>query len=153
MTHKGSALQGLLCLKRRKKTALRTDFPEGLLSSYKIGSSSCRGRLRRADVETNRITLPFKIRYMQYKQGGTYYYFPNVTIENRQLNATFYRNRGRKGVKFTREELQKYWQVKSAARAIEFEKMLKENNWSQADLARYLGVSRAWVTIVMRELE
>jgi biotin operon repressor len=30
---------------------------------------------------------------------------------------------------------------------------IKNNNWSKADLARHLGVSRAWVTIVMRELE
>ena len=89
---------------------------------------------------------------MQYKQGSTYYYFPEVTIENGRLNATFYRNRGLKGVKLTREELQAYWQVKRTTRAVEFEKMLKDNDWSQADLARYLGVSRAWITIVMREL-
>ena len=80
---------------------------------------------------------------MQYKQGGTYYYFPEVTIENGRLNATFYRNRGLKGVKFTREELQKYWHAKSTARSIEFRKMMKENDWSKADLARYLGVFRA----------
>jgi hypothetical protein len=112
----------------------------------------CGVRLRWAGEKTNRIILHFKIRYMQYKQGGTYYYFPNVTVENGRLNATFYRNRGQKGVKFTREELQKYWQVKSKARSVEFGKLMDENNWSKADLARYLGVSRAWVTIVMREL-
>ena len=89
---------------------------------------------------------------MQYKQGGTYYYFPEVTIENGRLNATFNRNRGLKGVKFTREELQAYWQAKSTARADEYQKMIEENGWSKADLARHLGVSRAWVTIVMREL-
>ena len=89
---------------------------------------------------------------MQYKQGGPYYYFPNVAIEDGSLKATFYRNRGQIGVKFTREELQKYWHAKSKARSIEFQKMIEENNWSKADLARYLGVSRAWVTIVMREL-
>ena len=112
----------------------------------------CGIQLRRAGEKTNRIILPFKIRYIQYKQGGTYYYFPKVTIENKQLNATFYRNRGLKGVKFTREELQKYWYAKSRARSIEFRKMMEENNWSKADLARYMGVSRAWVTIVMREI-
>jgi hypothetical protein len=35
---------------------------------------------------------------------------------------------------------------------VEFEKMLNENNWSKADLARHLGVSPAWVTMVMREM-
>jgi DNA-binding Xre family transcriptional regulator len=49
--------------------------------------------------------------------------------------------------------LQKYWQVKSTVRAVEFEKMLKDNSWSKADLARHLGVSHARVTIVMRELK
>ena len=89
---------------------------------------------------------------MQYKQGGTYYYFPEVTIENGRLNATFYRNRGQKGVKFTREELQAYWHAKSTVRSMEYQKLIEENSWSKADLARHLGVSRAWVTIVMREL-
>ena len=90
---------------------------------------------------------------MQYKQGGTYYYFPEVTIENERLNATCYRNRGLKGVNFTREELQAYWQAKSTVKASEYHKMITHNNWSKADLARHLGISRAWVTIVMRELE
>ncbi len=134
------------------KIALWTEFPKGLLSTYKIGSSSCRVGLRRAGEKTNRIILPFQIRYMQYKQGGTYYYFPEVTIENGRLNATFYRNRGLKGVKFTREELQAYWQAKSTVRAGEYQKLIEENGWNKADLARHLGVSRAWVTIVMREL-
>jgi hypothetical protein len=89
---------------------------------------------------------------MQYKQGGTYYYFPEVTIENRRFNATFYRNRGNAGVKFTREELQAYWQAKSTVRAGEYHKLIVDNGWSKADLARHLGVSRAWVTVVMREL-
>ena len=79
---------------------------------------------------------------MQYKQGGTYYYFPEVTIENGRLNATFYRNRGLKGVKFTREELQAYWYAKSKVRSMEYQKLIKENGWSKADLARHLGVSR-----------
>jgi hypothetical protein len=62
-----------------------------------------------------------------------------------RLNATFYRNRGQKGVKFTREELQAYWQAKSTDRASEYQKLIEENGWSKADLARHLGVSRAWV--------
>ena len=69
-----------------------------------------------------------------------------------EIVATFYRNRGLKGVKFTREELQAYWYAKSKVRSIEYQKMMDENDWSKADLARYLGVSRAWVTVVMREL-
>jgi len=125
---------------------------EPILLSKLESSSLRRTWLRRAGEKTNRIILSFKIRYMQYKQCVTYYYFPQVSIENGRLNVVFYRNRGRKGVKFSRDELQKYWQVKSTARAVEFEKMLNENNWSKADLARHLGVSRVWVTMVLREL-
>jgi hypothetical protein len=107
-----------------------------MLSRHKVGSSLCHVKLRRAGEKTNRIILPYQIRYVQYKQGGTYYYFPEVTIDSGSLNATFYRNRGLKGVKFTREELQKYWYVKSMARSIEFQKMMEENRWSKADLDR-----------------
>jgi len=80
------------------KITLWTDIPQGMLSRHKVGSSLCHVKLRRAGEKTNHIILPFQIRYMQYKQGGTYYYFPEVTIENGRLNATFYRNRGLKGV-------------------------------------------------------
>jgi hypothetical protein len=124
-----------------------------MFKATELNSSSLRRSwLRRAGEKTNRIILPFQIRYTQYKQGGTYYYFPEVTIENGRLNATFYRNRGLKGVKFTREELQAYWYAKSKVRSKEYQKLIADNNWSKADLARHLGVSRAWVTIVMREL-
>jgi hypothetical protein len=33
------------------------------------------------------------------------------------------------------------------------QKLIEDNDWTRAELARYLGISRAWVTIVMRELE
>jgi DNA-binding XRE family transcriptional regulator len=49
--------------------------------------------------------------------------------------------------------LQAYWYAKKTIRSIEFQKLIEENDWTKADLARHLGVSRAWVTIVMRELE
>ena len=37
--------------------------------------------------------------------------------------------------------------------AIEFEELLKDNNWTMEDHARYLVVSRNWVTILIRELD
>jgi hypothetical protein len=30
--------------------------------------------------------------------------------------------------------------------------MIKDNGWNKAYFAKHLGVSRAWVTIVLREL-
>jgi hypothetical protein len=53
----------------------------------------------------------------------------------------------------TREELHDYYRQQRNKKAAEYQKMIEENGWSKADLARHLGVSRAWVTIVMRELE
>ncbi|MFC1565637.1 helix-turn-helix domain-containing protein [Candidatus Neomarinimicrobiota bacterium] len=34
-------------------------------------------------------------------------------------------------------------------RKVRFIKLLKKNNWTQAELSRHLGVSRAWVTKVL----
>jgi len=34
--------------------------------------------------------------------------------------------------------------------AIQYRKLLVENEWTQAELSRHLGVSRAWVTKVLR---
>ena len=36
------------------------------------------------------------------------------------------------------------------ARAKKYQGLLEMNDWSKAELARYLGVSRAWVTTVLR---
>lgn len=33
---------------------------------------------------------------------------------------------------------------------VQFRELLEENEWTQAELARHLGVSRAWVTKVIR---
>jgi len=35
-------------------------------------------------------------------------------------------------------------------RSAEYERLMQENGWSRAELARQLGVSRAWVTTVLR---
>ena len=37
-------------------------------------------------------------------------------------------------------------------KSLEYQKLMAKHGWNKADLARHLGVSRAWVTIVMREL-
>ena len=35
-------------------------------------------------------------------------------------------------------------------RAVRFQQLMDENDWTRAELARQLGVSRAWVTKVLR---
>jgi len=37
-------------------------------------------------------------------------------------------------------------------RANEFKKLMEQNHWSRAELARQLNVSRAWITRVMRSI-
>jgi DNA-binding XRE family transcriptional regulator len=72
----------------------------------------------------------------------------------RRIYGYFYNNlRIKKPEKLTREELNDYYRKERVNRSIEYQTMMEENGWTKADLARHLGVSRAWVTIVMRELE
>ena len=72
----------------------------------------------------------------------------------RRIYGYFYNNlRVNKTDKLTREELNDYYRNERINKSIEYQKLIKDNDWTKADLARYLGVSRAWVTIVMRELE
>ncbi len=71
-----------------------------------------------------------------------------------RIYGYFYNNlRINKPEKLTREELRDNYRNERINRSIEYQKLIEENGWSKADLARYLSVSRAWVTIVMRELE
>ena len=106
-------------------------------------------KLRRDGVKTQFFSIPIQIRYVPYKQGISHYYLPEVFIKNGIIFAHFYRKQGHKKVKHLKES----WQLKSQSRAQEFKRIMEENGWNKADLARHLGVSRAWVTMVMRELE
>ena len=38
------------------------------------------------------------------------------------------------------------------ARAQRFQSMMDKNNWSRADLARHLSVSRAWISVALKPL-
>jgi predicted XRE-type DNA-binding protein len=102
--------------------------------------------------KTNHFKVPIQVRYVQYKQGGTYYHFPKLEVVNNDLIATFYKNMGNAKVKLTKKELIKIWRENSLSRARQFQQLINENGWSRAQLARHLGVSRSWVTQVMRAL-
>ncbi len=39
------------------------------------------------------------------------------------------------------------------ARAMEYQSLLDKHSWTRAELARQLGVSRAWVSTVLRNLD
>lgn len=55
--------------------------------------------------------------------------------------------------RLTLQELQKKRPEKRLKRAEMFHRLMKENDWSRAELARQLGVSRAWVRKVLCEIE
>ena len=135
------------------KTAPWTDFPEGLLSSHKIGSS-CRVRLPGYPKNKNHFVLPVSIQYVDNKQKLRGRKFVRTKFLKRQIYGYFYNNlRIDKPDKLTRKDLNEFYREERIHRSQEYQKLMKENGWSRADLARHLGVSRAWVTIVMRDLK
>ncbi len=52
-----------------------------------------------------------------------------------------------KPIKLTNEKL-----LKRTEKVKEYKRLMINNEWTKADLARHLGVSRAWVTTVMKAL-
>jgi hypothetical protein len=102
----------------------------------------------------NHFILPVTIQYVDKKQKLMGRKFVRTKFLKRQIYGYFYNNlRIDKPEKLTRKELNEYYRKERIHRSKEYQKLMEENDWSKADLARYLGVSRAWVTIVMRELE
>ena len=71
-------------------------------------------------------------------------------MENDQIIVTFFRNLGNKQLKLSRDVIIQQWKDVKEKRAIEYKELITENGWSRAELARYLGVSRSWITQVMR---
>ena|GEM_PF-2352019 len=55
--------------------------------------------------------------------------------------------------RLTKSERRELEIQKKEARAEEYIRLLERHEWSRAELARYLGVSRAWVTTVLNNLD
>jgi hypothetical protein len=103
--------------------------------------------------KTNHFILPVRIQYVDNKQIVRDRRFVRTRFLKRHIYGYFYNNlRVNKTDKLTREKLNDYYRKERINRSIEYQKLIKENGWTKADLARHLGLSRAWVTIVMREL-
>ena len=52
--------------------------------------------------------------------------------------------------RLTLHEIREQEKLQRLARAKEYQGLLDKNGWTRAELARQLGVSRVWVTIVLR---
>ena len=51
----------------------------------------------------------------------------------------------------TLQEIREQEKQQRLVRAKEYQGLLDENGWTRSELARQLGVSRAWVTTVLRD--
>ena len=104
--------------------------------------------------KTNHFILPVQIRYVDNKQKLRGSDYARTKFLKRRIYGYFYNNlRINKTDKLTREELNDYYRNERIKKVTEYQKLMTKHGWTKADLARYLGVSHAWVTIVMRELE
>jgi len=125
----------------------------GHVKYRQIGSSLCQVRLPGYNKKTNHFILPVIIRYVDNKQRHRDGNFIRTKFLKRQVYGYFYNNlRIIKPGKLTRQELNDYYRKERILRSKEYQKLMEANGWSKAELARHLGVSRAWVTMVMREL-
>jgi hypothetical protein len=126
----------------------------GHVKHLQIGSSFCSIRFPGYHKETNHFILPVLIRYVDNKQNLRDNKFAQTKFLKRQIYGYFYNNlRIDKSDKLTRKELNESFRKERIRRSKEYQKLIEDNGWSKADLARHLGVSRAWVTMVMREVK
>ena len=81
----------------------------------------------------------------------------NLRISNARISADFYTNRRigktNKNTRLTRAEYLDKCIDRREGRAYEFHQLMNENGWTRADLAKYLGVSRAWISRVLNARE
>lgn len=54
--------------------------------------------------------------------------------------------------RLTLSQLRQKWVDAKLKRAKEYQKLIDENGWTKAELARQLGVSQVWVTRVLKKL-
>ena len=96
------------------------------------------------------LTLPKSHYYQIVNSSSQFELVPqNLSIrgQNKVVNQLNVNSSGNSMTIGTRGERQKQL---SLARAKEYQRLLKENGWTRAELARRLGGSRAWVTTVLR---
>ena len=141
-------------LKDEIKITLWTNIPQGVLSRQKLGSSFCKVSLPGYNKKTNHFYLSVHIQYIDNKQQLRRSDYARTKFLKRRIDGYFYNNlRVNKTDKLTREQLRDHYRNERINKVTEYQELMTKHGWSKADLARHLGVSRAWVTIVMRELE
>ena len=109
--------------------------------------------LRRDDKVKNPIPVPISIRNIQYNQNLMT--IPLLTIKDGKMTVFLpisanSRNRCEpRPHRLTISERREFEKQKKEVRFEEYIRLLERHEWSRADLARYLGASRAWVSMVL----
>ena len=103
--------------------------------------------------KANTFKIVVHIIYHQYKYSLKTLNNLNLRIQNGGILADFYTNRRiektNENTRLTRAEYLDKCKDRRNIRAQEFRQQMIENGGNQADLTRYLGVSRAWVSKVL----
>jgi hypothetical protein len=126
---------------------------EPILLTELNSSSLRRTRLPGYNKKTNHFILQICIQYINNKQQLRRSNYVRTKFLKRRIYGYFYNNlRVNKTDKLTSEQLRDHYRNERIRKVTEYQELMTKHSWSKADLARHLGVSRAWVTIVMREL-
>jgi len=89
------------------------------------------------------IKLSITIKLRSYNPQIQSYQPPEINFSAKGLTATFYKPNI--GIKTKPRDM-----MDQRDKTLEFRKLMDQNNWTQAELARQLGVSRACVTKVLK---
>ena len=103
--------------------------------------------------KANTFELVIRITYHQYKYSLKALNNLNLRIQNGGILAEFYTNRRigktNENTRLTKAEYLGKCSDRRINRAYEYRQLMKEKRWTQAELARHLEVSRAWISKVL----
>jgi len=118
----------------------------GAASALAITGISCSVALPRSNMLTNHISnhfptikLSITIKLRNYNPQIQSYQPPEINFSAKELTSTFFKPNLRIKIKSRNMANQR-------DRTLKFRRLMDQNNWTQAELSRQLGVSRAWVT-------
>ena len=121
-----------------------------IIPGRKYSPSSLLGRGQKA----NTFELVVRITYHQYKYNLKFKNNLNIRIQNGGILADFYTNRRvlktNENTRLTKAEYLDQYKKSKQVRVEKYQELMFQNKWTQSELARYLGVSRAWVSKVIR---
>ena len=89
------------------------------------------------------IDVPIRLQYRELKTGESRTQSPQFSLVNAWPIVTIAKQ-------FTRKKMNSSRRESTNNRSVDYQKLMDQNNWTQAELARQLGKSRAWITKVLK---